>query len=155
MNKLPGALIGLARAAEGKELLPEAREAMLLGLSCYSKRASVSGSQEDCTELISKLHSAKRLMAPDCASCQCSCGRTDDYDMEELFHSSDLLKEAKLKLLDRLGAIAVRLTDEKDCSPKDSAKLTAFLAKSLFLIGCTYEASQLSDSLEQAVQYLI
>lgn len=154
-DKLLGALVGLARASEGKELLPEAREAMLLGLA-YSRIDTCPTATEkyDCTDLISRLHEARLLMSPDCAACKCPCGRTDDYDMEEVYHSSDSLKEAKLQLFERLGDIAVRLPDPKSAPAEYSPELISFLSESLFLIGCTFEAGQLAGPLERADKYL-
>ena len=154
-DKLLGALVGLARASEGKELLPEAREAMLLGLA-YSRIDTCPAATEkyDCTDLISRLHEARLLMSPDCAACKCPCGRTDDYDMEEVYHSSENLKNAKLKLFDLLGAIAERLAEQRTSQKTCEPELLSFLSESLFLIGCTFEAGQLAGPLKRADKYL-
>lgn len=158
-DKLLGALVGLARASEGKELLPEARDALILGLA-FSRTGRTPGKscpaeeQEYCADLILRLNRAKLLMSPDCASCQCPCGRTDDYDLEEVYHSSENLKNAKLKLFDLLGTIAERLAEQKTAPETCDPELLSFLSESLFLIGCTFEAGQLSAALERADQYL-
>ena len=87
-------------------------------------------------------------MAPDCAACQYPCGRTFDYEMEELYGSSEVLRDAKLQVLEALCTIAVHPTAStvKECRQ--------FLSDALFQISCTYEAGQLAGPLSQAQEFI-
>lgn len=146
-NELLGALVGLARASENKDLLESSGEAMVQGLfMAFSDHDPLS---DDLVKpMISRLHHEKRLMAPDCAACQYPCGRTDDLDMEEIYGASEALREAKLTLFSLLGDIALHSRGHA------SAEVRTFLSESLFLISCTYEAGQLADCIGKANIYL-
>lgn len=145
-NELLGALVGLARASESKELLESSGEVMVQGLAmAFSGHGPLA---DDLVKpMISRLHHEKRRMAPDCAACQYPCGRTDDFDMEEVYGASEALREAKLNLFSLLGDIALHSQDHA------SAAVRNFLSESLFLIGCTYEAGQLAKHIERAKMY--
>ncbi|MBQ7796691.1 MAG: hypothetical protein IJ374_09060 [Lachnospiraceae bacterium] len=161
-NELLGALVGLSRASESKELLESSGKAMAMGLAMafsghenvsvedveHFQDVSLTASDEEVRAMIERLHVEKRLMAPDCAACQYPCGRTADYDMEELYGASEALREAKLRLLTSLGKIAVSAPETL------SLETCQFLSDALFLISCTYEPGQLSESLEKAEKIL-
>ena len=145
--KLLGALVGLSRASEEKELLKSTADAMLLGLAmvCGDPEPSNENTASHSMEvMIGRIHKEKLLMSPDCASCQCPCGRTDDYDMNEVLYSSESLREAKLELLDLLGQLAVSSVPSETSTAEMIDPETALLiSDSLFQIGCTFETSQL------------
>lgn len=142
-DELMGALIGLSRAAESKELLESSGEALVDGLVMTFCEAD-----GDVAAMVSHLHAEKRLMAPDCAACQYPCGRTADYDMAEIYGASETLRNAKLELLEILGKVA--------SSPQIAAipEVRQFLSDSLFQISCTYEAGQLDAPITQAKTWL-
>lgn len=158
-NKLLGALVGLARASECKEISESAGSAYIDGLalafsSCpeeFTSLTSASGGstytqpdEETILAMIDRLHEEKALMAPDCAACQYPCGRTFDYDMEEVYGASETLRDAKMNLFAALAAIAVT-------APANASKENRqFISDALFQISCTYEASQLSEPLKTA-----
>ena len=75
-KELIGKLIGLARATEGNEHL--IRESLFTLI-----RASLSQDIDD-KELIKLCDEEKKYLVPDCFSCMCPCGRTSDYDIEEI-----------------------------------------------------------------------
>lgn len=68
--KLLGALLGLARAAEGKELLKSSADAMFAAFRMAYSEAEVSEEEEN--DMVDTLHREKYRMSPDCAACQCS-----------------------------------------------------------------------------------
>ncbi len=150
-QQLFGALIGLSRASESKELLDSSGMALIRGLSLAYDPMWTDSEMEPSEDLetsvkqvIHTLHTEKALMAPDCAACQYPCGRTADYDMAETLESSELLRDAKLQLLTLLGSIAI-------ASQKQSTKeIRQFLSDALFQISCTYEAGQLTELIQTA-----
>ena len=152
-KQLLGALVGLARASEEKELFESSACAMLEGLSlAYNPSADSSVTDTDLVNMLQRLHAEKLLMSPDCASCQCPCGRTDDYDMEEVLHASEDLRNAKLELFALLGDLA---NLSIGMSSKDASKMIVqTINDALFQIGCTFEASQLEPWLEKVRRML-
>lgn len=163
-NKLAGALVGLARASEQKTLADSSAEAMIEGLAlAHSLGLFLSvlpGPEPEEEEIrqqidacVDRIHGEKALMAPDCAACQYSCGRTFDYDMEEIYGASESLRTAKVTLFARLCAIAARLRERPDGSC-NTASVLQFLSDSMFLISCTYHPDQLADPLKQAADHL-
>ena len=150
-QQLFGALIGLSRASESKEIWESSGCALIHGLTLAYDPAwadadmEVSAEFRICVEhAIESLHREKALMAPDCAACQYPCGRTADYDMAETLESSELLRTAKLHLLSLLGQIAIH------AKTQDAKTIGQFLSDALFQISCTYEAGQLKDLILQA-----
>lgn len=150
-KNLFGALIGLSRASESKEIMESSGIALIHGLTLAYDRAWEQTENEIPKELetsveqiIQTLHTEKALMAPDCAACQYPCGRTADYDMEETLNASDALRDAKLHLLSLLGKIAVL------ANGKGTTEIRQFLSDALFQISCTYEAGQLTTLIADA-----
>lgn len=150
-QQLFGALIGLSRASESKEILESSGMALIHGLALAydpvwedSDMEISEVLQASVKQMIQTLHKEKSLMAPDCAACQYPCGRTADYDMAETLESAELIRNAKLKLLTLLGSIALISRDQS------TKEIRQFLSDALFQISCTYEAGQLSDLILQA-----
>lgn len=148
-QQLFGALIGLSRASESKEILESSGSALIQGLvlaydSIWTDpHTEVSANlQISVEQMINVLHTEKALMAPDCAACQYPCGRTADYDMAETLEASEKLRDTKIMLLSLLGQIA--LVNQNDCSKE----IQQFLSDALFQISCTYEAGQLAELIQ-------
>ena len=80
-NELLGAVIGLARASEGNEsdLTEETHAALLAGLS-----ATPEDGEAALSACIDRIHAEKRRIIPNCYACAMPCGRTSDYQMEDL-----------------------------------------------------------------------
>lgn len=145
-NELLGALIGLARASESKKLLESSGKALVDGLStAFAGDSSVS------RDMIDRLHAEKARMAPDCAACQYPCGRTADFDMEEIYSASESLRNAKLELLSLLGTLALQ---ENAQTPPSADEIRHFLAEALFSLSWTYETGQIEEYVQRAKTYL-
>ena len=150
-QQLFGALIGLSRASESKEILESAGHALIQGLKlAYDPVWDLPATElsidfrTSVESAIESLHKEKALMAPDCAACQYPCGRTADYDMAEILESSEQLRNTKLHLLSLLGQIAIYTQTQ---NTKNNGQ---FLSDALFQISCTYETGQLKDLILQA-----
>lgn len=145
-DQLLGALVGLARASESKELTESAGAAFVEGLAMAFLSDWIPTSDEAILAMIDRLHAEKTIMAPDCAACQYPCGRTFDYDMDEVYDASEALRDAKLQLFETLGEIA-------GLSPvNESKEVRQFLSDALFQISCTYEPGQLTEPMQKAVK---
>ena len=83
-DELTGALIGLARAAEGNEHLvtEEMNQLVLEGL--FTTVTNVNFNDETLKILIYKIENAKKKLVPNCFTCSGSCGRNDKFDMNTL-----------------------------------------------------------------------
>lgn len=106
-TELLGALIGLARAAEGNEDLMSAETdcVMLEGLT-----AALNENQEQALQnLIVRVHEEKRKLVPNCFYCESPCGRTSDYDAAILWQAESRLFSLKTALLLSAEALACRL----------------------------------------------
>lgn len=104
MNKesaeLIGALIGLVRATDGAENVTESTyDIVISGLE------AALGDADDVSlrELTDRAHEDKHRLVPDCSVCGAPCGRTADYDFENVIRAGD---EGKLRLLGALGKAA-------------------------------------------------
>ena len=93
-KELIGKLIGLARATEGNEHL--IRESLFTLI-----RASLS-QEIDEKKLIKLCDEEKKYLVPDCFSCMCPCGRTSDYDIEELEEESGVGRDLRVIILNEL-----------------------------------------------------
>lgn len=93
-KELIGKLIGLARATEGNEHL--IRESLFTLI-----RASLS-QEIDEKKLIKLCNEEKKYLVPDCFSCMCPCGRTSDYDIEELEEESGVGRDLRVIILNEL-----------------------------------------------------
>ena len=151
-DPLFGALIGLSRASESKKISESAGAALIEGLAmaydCFHPDSTAPTTEEQIQVMIDRLHHEKDLMAPDCAACQYPCGRTFDYEMEELYGASEALRDAKLQVLEMLCTIAVHPT------AGSAIECRQFLSDTLFQISCTYEAGQLTGPLSRAQEFL-
>ena len=154
-QQLFGALIGLSRASESKEILESSGSALIQGLVLAydpvwnDPHVEISANlQTSVEQMLNVLHTEKALMAPDCAACQYPCGRTADYDMAETLEASEKLREAKVTLLSLLGQIAIIHQNGS------SKEIQQFLSDALFQISCTYEAGQLAELIQSSKSLL-
>lgn len=146
-GELAGALVGLARALEGKLPSSNADRLLLSGLAAASAGSQLS--EESLAAFLEMIHREKAQAAPDCAACQSPCGRTDDYDMAELLSAEPSLFTGKFLLLQSLCAIA-SMVYPLDLHGELAAEALAFLYEGLFMLGYAYEAGQLGPRLETA-----
>lgn len=134
-TRLIGALIGLARATDGNTVrTEETGRLMRAGLAALRKNAHQT--------LVEKIHTEKRILAPDCATCGAPCGKTADYDIKQWKNEAEPVQEQKWLLLKRLVEVAVA------CS--DSAEVDYFLTKALFALGESWEAEWIAALVKEA-----
>lgn len=101
-DKLTGALIGLARAYEGKEtLIPPATDKLVLE-SLFTTVTNVNFNNETIALLINRIEAEKNRLVPLCSV----CNRNDNYDMEALWNAHEDIRSLKSLILFGIRGIA-------------------------------------------------
>ena len=97
-DELTGALIGLARAADNA---PEANAytSRLVIEGLFTTVTNVNFNEKTICELIDRVHEEKARLVPNCAACTSACGRTDDYDMAQLWNAQEDIRSLKSLIL--------------------------------------------------------
>ena len=146
LDKLMGAIIGLARAAEGNEdrLTPETDQVIALSLLTTPGTDS-----ETLTELLRCIDAEKKRLVPDCYTCAAPCGRTADYDMAGLWHSPADIRCLKCLILASIRNLASYAALFK----YQYTELNQYFYKALSIIGIDgWGASYLQSIAAEAVE---
>ena len=132
-DELTGALVGLSRAADNA---PDVNEGtwrlMIEGL--FTTVTNVSFNEKTLRELIDRVHREKARLAPDCSCCTSACGRTDDYDMEKVWHAQEDIRSLKSLILFGVRGMAAYAHHAMVLGYTDG-EVNRFFAKALFAIG--------------------
>ncbi|EDP15876.1 hypothetical protein CLOBOL_04047 [Enterocloster bolteae ATCC BAA-613] len=96
-DELTGALIGLARASEGKDRSPEADRLIVRGL--FATLTNVSFDDSALNELLAEAGRLKHSLSPMCGSCTADCSRTEDFDMNRLWSEDEDIRSLKSLIL--------------------------------------------------------
>ena len=140
-EKLLGAVIGLARATENNEDLITDNTNKLLTEGLIASLPSSDCSEGYLIKLYSDVMLEKQRIIPSCFTCAFPCGRTDNYDMQELWDMDEALRELKLKLL--LGIQYLALNQNR------SEEATQYLYKALILFGIYWDEDGMKPILEE------
>ena len=103
-DKLTGALIALARAAEGVDTAGEADEVMLAGL--FTTITNVNFDNDSISRLIDRVHAEHDRLSPNCANCANHCMRYADYDMRLIWDADEDVRSLKSLILFGLRGMA-------------------------------------------------
>ena len=72
-------------------------ELMIEGL--FTTVTNVNFNEKTVREMIDRVHAEKARLVPNCAACAASCGRTDDYDMAQLWNAQEDIRSLKSLIL--------------------------------------------------------
>lgn len=99
-NQLLGYLIGLAKATEGNEFLlnEDTDELVLESLYAINNNLDINY----LISLIKAVDEEKRRLIPKCYTCEASCGKNENYDIDDLKYLSLEIKDLKLEILNKL-----------------------------------------------------
>ena len=103
-DRLTGALIGLARSAEGNRTFDSTDRAMLSGL--FTTVTNVNFNPETIRKQISLVHREKEKLVPSCGGCSSPCGKNDDYVMKQLWEEQEDIRSLKSLILFGLRGMA-------------------------------------------------
>ena len=133
-DELTGALIGLARAAEGNEHLvtEEMNQLVLEGL--FTTVANVNFNDETLKILIYKIENAKKKLVPNCFTCSGSCGRNDNFDMNTLWTTDEDVRSLKSLILFGIRGMAAYAYHASVLGYTDET-ISKFFYKALFAVG--------------------
>ena len=101
-DELTGALVGLARAMEGKAPTASANRVMIEGL--FTTITNVNFDNDAVQRQIDAVHAEKAKLAPQCACCGSSC--CGDYDMKQLWNENEDIRSLKSLILFGLRGMA-------------------------------------------------
>ena len=132
-DELTGALIGLARAAEGTTVPTETTyQAIIEGL--FTTITNVSFDNDAINDVIKKVREETEKLVPNCSSCQAHCGRNDEYDMNELWNDIEDIRSLKSLILFGIRGMAAYAYHAKVLGYSDE-EVNEFFCEALFMIG--------------------
>ena len=133
-DELTGALIGLARAAEGNEHLvtEEMNQLVLEGL--FTTVTNVNFNDETLKILIYKIENAKKKLVPNCFTCSGSCGRNDNFDMNTLWTTDEDVRSLRSLILFGIRGMAAYAYHASVLGYTDET-INKFFYKALFAVG--------------------
>ena len=133
-DELTGAIIGLARAAEGNEHLvnEEMNQLVLEGL--FTTVTNVNFNDETLKILIYKIENAKKKLVPNCFTCSGSCGKNDNFDMNTLWTTDEDVRSLKSLILFGIRGMAAYAYHASVLGYTDET-ISKFFYKALFAIG--------------------
>ena len=139
-DKLLGAVIGLARATENnEELITEVTDSVLAeGLVATLSDSTYSDSELE--EIYNRIMAEKQRIIPSCFTCAFPCGRTDNYNMQELYAMDTELRSLKTQLLTGIQTLANK--------PNRDAETNTYLYKALILFGIYWDEDGMIPILE-------
>ena len=133
-DKLTGSLIGLARAIEANmDKISESTDKVILeGL--FTTVTNVNFNNETIEALIQRIEEEKRKIVPMCYVCEASCGKNNDYDMENLWTANEDIRSLKSLILFGIRGIAAYAYHASVLGYTDP-DVNLFFYKALFAIG--------------------
>ncbi len=131
-DRLTGALIGLARTTDGNQPTAHTWHLMMEGL--FTTVTNVNFNAETLEAQIRRVHEEKERLAPGCIGCADPCGRTEDYDMAELWHAQEDIRSLKSLILFGIRGMAAYAHHAMVLGYEDE-EVNWFFAKALFAVG--------------------
>ncbi len=133
-DRLTGALIGIARASSGNTHLITPDITALIVESLFATLTNVNFDNDSLNALLDRAREAKQSMVPDCLSCVNSCGRTDDYDLSNLWNAEEDIRSLKSLILFGIRGVAAYAYHAAILG-YHSKEVEDFLYRALYVIG--------------------
>ena len=97
-DELTGALIGLARAVDSAAAISKSTSQIIIeGL--FTTVTNVSFDDAAIENMIQKVRAEKERLVPGCSKCQSPCGKSDEYDMQQLWNADEDIRSLKSLIL--------------------------------------------------------
>ncbi len=145
-DQLTGALIGLARAAS--TAAPDAQTERLVMEGLFACVTNVNFDEKALQELIARTNAEKGRLVPDCAVCASPCGRTENYEMKEIWEAEENIRSLKSLLLFGIRGMAAYAYHAAVLGYTDP-EVTGYFYRALSILGEDFpEDMLLSEVLE-------
>ena len=131
-DQLTGALIGLARAADTHAPTASTHRAVIEGL--FTTLTNVNFNEETVRQQIDAVRREKAALIPDCGACASPCGRTDEYDMGNLWEADEDIRSLKSLILFGLRGMAAYAYHAMVLGYTDE-EVNRFFYEGLFAVG--------------------
>ena len=133
-DKLTGALIGLARATEGNEHMLSDSTAAVVVEGLFATLTNVNFDNDALLAMLGRVAEEKRKLTPDCFYCACPCGKTNDYDMDNLWNAQEDIRSLKSLILFGIRGVAAYAYHAAVLGYRDET-IHRFLYKALVILG--------------------
>ncbi len=132
-DELTGALIGLGRAlAEDTISTEDSAKIVIEGL--FTTITNVNFNNETLKEMIEVVNNEKARIVPGCSVCTSSCGKTDNFNMEEIWNGDEDIRSLKSLILFGIRGMAAYVHHAMVLGYQDE-EINKFLYKALFFLG--------------------
>ena len=132
-DELTGALISLAKAADSTETISK-RTGQIIIEGLFTTVTNVSFDNAAIENMIQKVRAEKERLVPDCSKCQSPCGKTDEYDMQQLWDTNEDIRSLKSLILFGIRGMAAYAYHANVLNYED-AEVNRFFCEALFMIG--------------------
>ena len=132
-DELTGALIGLARATVNcPKVSANVWRLIIEGL--FTTITNVNFNEKTVREFTERVHAEKAKLVPGCSDCASACGRTDDYDMKNVWNAKEDIRSLKSLILFGIRGMAAYAHHAMVLGYTDE-EVNGFFAKALFFVG--------------------
>ena len=132
-DELTGALISLARAVDGAATISK-RTGQIIIEGLFTTVTNVNFDDASIENMIQKVRAEKERLVPDCSKCQSPCGKTDEYDMQQLWDANEDIRSLKSLILFGIRGMAAYAYHANVLNYED-AEVNRFFCEALFMIG--------------------
>ena len=136
-DELTGALISLARSVDSAATISK-RTGQVIIEGLFTTVTNVSFDDAAIENMIQKVRAEKERLVPDCNKCQSPCGKSDEYDMQQLWNADEDIRSLKSLILFGIRGMAAYAYHANVLNYED-AEVNRFFCEALFKIG--YEES--------------
>lgn len=136
-DKLTGALIGLARATEGKTTGEQGLRAEIFRMiteGLFATITNVSFDAEAIQNMIDKVEKEKNRLSPGCGACGTPCGKTNDYTLDNLWQAEEDIRSLKSLILFGIRGMAAYAYHALMLGYTDE-EINLFFCEALYKIG--------------------
>ena len=132
-DELTGALIGLARAADGSPGVNEGTWSLIIE-ALFTTLTNVNFDAAAIRDVTARVRAEKSRLVPDCASCMSPCGHNNDYDVSRLWTADEDIRSLKSLILFGIRGMAAYAYHAMVLGYTDG-EVNRFFAKALFAVG--------------------
>ena len=136
-DELTGALIGLARAVDSTTAISK-RTGQVIIEGLFTTVTNVNFDDASIENMIQKVRAEKERLVPDCSKGQSPCGKTGEYDMQQLWNANEDIRSLKSLILFGIRGMAAYAYHANVLNYEDT-EVNRFFCEALFKIG--YEES--------------